>query len=372
MTASIAILKSQTVFDVISDGKLKYWEQIALIEANNKFIFNNSPESEQKRYYRWRNYFDTRIDSTGSMKSWKNAWIDMQRKDKSLNYSDLTWTQIGPFENQMNDKSNNGQLKRVIANPNNPAEVYVGTVNSGLWKTTDINETSPNWQLLTPDLGMIGIYGLQIDYTNPQNIYIATGIRVFKSYSSHANSALINPEYSLGIFKSANGGLTWAKILDTDPSEMKMFREMKMHPTNPNILWAITPTSIYKTINAGTTWTSVLLPNSEGANYFELDVNRQNPNEIFVSGGNCIAKSIDGGVTWTSNLPEHVRQVFYLSGGINFGIKNVENNNYTSTSLQANYLYNYKNGYNTALAVGDNGIINYLSSFTTLLMKVDV
>lgn len=154
--------------------------------------------------------------------------------------------------------------------PGNTRVVYAGTGESnmrnsvsfgtGIYKTTDGGN---NWQKLGLD-STEHIAKIQIDPSDKKVIYVAAPGPLYKS-SLHR-----------GLFKSADGGKTWDKILFID--ENTGCADIAISPTNPNIIFA-------------TTWEFRRKPFS------------------FVSGGagSGFYKSVDGGRTWkklTIGLPE--------------------------------------------------------------------
>lgn len=77
-----------------------------------------------------------------------------------------------------------------------------------------------------------------VDHTNDQIIYLGTGDQDY-----YYNG--------IGVWKSTNGGATFSQTGLTS----KLVVDMIMDPLNNNVLVAITNTGIYRTINAGTSWT---------------------------------------------------------------------------------------------------------------------
>jgi len=66
------ILKSnsQSITDVIICDTLTYIEKIATIENDSGSIFKNSSASEQKRYNRWRAFYDYRVNNGEDISSY--------------------------------------------------------------------------------------------------------------------------------------------------------------------------------------------------------------------------------------------------------------------------------------------------------------
>ncbi|MBI3141695.1 MAG: hypothetical protein HYZ16_02585 [Bacteroidetes bacterium] len=78
--------------------------------------------------------------------------------------------------------------------------VYVGTENSGLWRTRNFKSPMPDWHCLTEGMLWpgIGIADIAVDPKNADNIFIATALGLPFEW-----------KYGLGALRSVNGGLTW-------------------------------------------------------------------------------------------------------------------------------------------------------------------
>ena len=117
-----------------------------------------------------------------------------------------------------------------------------------------------------------------------------------------------------GVWKTTNGGTTWEPIFDHEGSAS--IGDIAVAPSNPNILWVGTGEAnnqrssswgdgIYKSENAGKTWTNMGLRKSEHIG--RIIVHPANPSIVFVaaagplwnSGGERgLFRTTDGGRTW--------------------------------------------------------------------------
>jgi len=178
----------------------------------------------------------------------------------------------------------------IAIHPTNPDIVYVGTgeannrqtssFGAGMYKTTDGGKT---WTYIglreTQSIGRI-----VIDPRNPETIYVA------------AVGHLFGPNEERGVYKSTNGGRTWAKVKYVD--ENTGFTDIAIDHSNPNVLYAASyqrrrdtccfngggpGSALWKTTNGGQTWTKLtgsgLPPGTYGR--IALDVSRSNPNIVY-------------------------------------------------------------------------------------------
>ncbi|MBK8388833.1 MAG: hypothetical protein IPL23_05840 [Saprospiraceae bacterium] len=151
--------------------------------------------------------------------------------------------------------------------------MFAGTATTGLWKTTD---RGLNWIPLTHNLLFNEVYALEIDHTNADVLYFATGKT---------------------ILKSINGGSTFLNTGDAAFQALNIrVRDIKMHPTNNQILFACTETGFYKTVNGGSNWMLIAT-----GDYREVEVHPTNAAIIYAVKSDGIVtkfyKSTDTGST---------------------------------------------------------------------------
>ncbi len=163
---------------------------------------------------------------------------------------------------------------------------------------TDFIETpikklrGPNseWQVMGP------LQTFSINSTSSPQVAVPTQVNIyaFDVAPSNANILYAAPE-SGGIFKSINKGLNWVSVTDT----INMFNitAIAIHPTNPDIAYAGGQDKVYKTINGGGSWTSILsLPN---LGTHDIAIVPSSPNTILLASDAGLQISTNGGATWS-------------------------------------------------------------------------
>lgn len=157
----------------------------------------------------------------------------------------LTWRSIGP--------TGNGQGASSLAvDPANPDRLWVGAYTQGVWSTTNGGKTWTRTELcttLTPgdsdpatwcDPSPDGVMAIAVDPTNPSVLY-AGGI---------AN----------GLYKSTNGGASWAVASLGVPTNTNVYpTAIFVDPKKPSVvLVGIEATGIFRSTNGGQTFAAAM------------------------------------------------------------------------------------------------------------------
>jgi PKD repeat protein len=244
-----------------------------------------------KQFRRYEEFAEPRVFPSGdrSLASRAKAYEEFQKyvKDNPISYSRSTaqWQPLGPTGAPSGGGA--GRVNCVRFHPNNSNIMYAGTPAGGLWKTTN---GGTDWECLTDYLPVIGTTDVAIDHVNPDVIYIATG------------DGDAGDTHSIGVLKSTDGGKTWNTTgLTWLVNQQRRINRLLIHPTNNQILLAGTSSGIFRTTDAGITWTSV----SSSSGIKDMEFNPGNPNIVY-AGSTRFLRSTDNGVTWTavtSGLP---------------------------------------------------------------------
>lgn len=236
--------------------------------------------------YHWRNYSNEQGYVMPAEEFW-NAW--RQKKQSKTNRNAImslpvsNWQPIGPFThtNTGSWSSGQGRVNIVHVDPSNPNTIYLGAPAGGIWKSTDNGAT---WTPLTDELPQIGVSGIAVDYSDSNVIYIATGDKD------------AGDSYSVGVFKSTDGGLTWNPTGTMGGSNPSSAGDIVIHPTNNQILWCATNNGIYKTTNAGASWTQVQTGNFSQGN---IRLKPGDPTTVYAVSNNRFYRSTNSGTSFT-------------------------------------------------------------------------
>ncbi|MDQ1519523.1 MAG: hypothetical protein QOI55_596, partial [Actinomycetota bacterium] len=199
-----------------------------------------------------------------------------------------------------------GRVSAIATDPANANIAYLGAASGGVWKTTN---AGANWTAIFDRQSSLSIGALAVDPQNSQVVYAATG---------EANGGP-DSYYGSGLYKSTNGGSTWAKIGGSRFDSCHLARVV-VRPGNSSIvflavegrpLWTVGITGLdygadgphdctprqglYRSTDGGSTWTRVLagVPT-------DLTVAAGAPSVWFAGlNGGGVWKSTNSGGQWT-------------------------------------------------------------------------
>ncbi len=228
--------------------------------------------------------------------------------------SDLHWRNIGPFRG--------GRTRAATGVPSQPNLFYMAPVNGGVWKSDDFGRT---WLPIFDSQPTQSIGAIAVAPSDASTIYVASG------------EGLQRPDLSIGngIYKSTDAGKTWQHLglrdgqqipaLAVDPHDKnRLFAAVLGHPYGPN-----PERGIYRSADGGVTWQkSLYLDENTGASDVAIDPTnpdivyaglwsgRQGPWEFgndYAGPNGGLYKSTDGGKTWnklTNGLPADASQTY--------------------------------------------------------------
>ncbi len=194
----------------------------------------------------------------------------------------------------------------VVGEPGNPLVAYVGAASGGIWKTED---GGVHWRAVFDSEPAQAIGALAIAPSARNVLWAGTG----ETFFIRSMTALGN-----GVYRSTDGGRSWLHMgLDSTGRIARIV----IHPANPDIVLVCAlgraygpqqQRGVYRTADGGRTWTRVLFvdPNTGCS---DLAIDPGDPNTLFAgmwqfevktwhlqSGGpgSSLWASYDGGVTW--------------------------------------------------------------------------
>jgi subtilisin-like proprotein convertase family protein len=121
------------------------------------------------------------------------------------------WVEQGPspiFNAQTEGITNSpvtGAVQAIAPHPSNADILWVGTVNGGVWKTTNATNASPTWTAMGDAFTSLSIGALNLDPTDATN---NTLVAAFGRYSSFGGVG--GPRN--GLLRTTNGGTNWTAL----------------------------------------------------------------------------------------------------------------------------------------------------------------
>ncbi len=214
--------------------------------------------------------------------------LNKQKNALSVMTSGSSWVNVNPtglFYNVTRANYISGRTNSFAFHPTIQTTFFIAAAGGGVWKTTD---GGAHFSPMTDNISALTSGAVAVDPTNGNVVYVATGEL---NYS-------LDSYFGDGIFKSTDGGTTWTKIATT--SIGSYFSSLVINPQNSSIIYAAGSAGVYKTTNAGASWSST---NSNSyANSLVMDPT--NPQTLYVTTGfynaNIIRKTTDGGASWTT------------------------------------------------------------------------
>ncbi|HWY15989.1 MAG TPA: hypothetical protein VNX86_12700 [Rhizomicrobium sp.] len=209
----------------------------------------------------------------------------------------LHWRGIGPYRG--------GRALAVTGIPGDPYTFFHGAVAGGVWKTTDAGAT---WTPLSDHAPFWSVGAIAVAPSNRHIIYVGTGEAAPRG----------NITYGDGVYKSTDDGKTWVHI---GLEDTRQIGALIVDPSNPDIVLvaalghAFGPNAqrgIFRTTNGGKSWARVLGkddktggidvtfdPHDAKIVYASLWQAVRQPWNFSSGGpGSGLYRSTDGGATW--------------------------------------------------------------------------
>jgi PKD repeat protein len=200
----------------------------------------------------------------------------------------VSWHTLGP-------KNQGGRTRSLLIDANDATgnTVWAGSVGGGLWKTTDITAAEPDWAATDDFFGNLAVSSIVQDPSNPLVMYFCTGEQGYNNADATRG---------LGVWKSTNGGTTWAQLASTNNATFS--NNEKMAVNNTGIVFVSTSANgLQRSANGGTTWTKVLgtgLGITGAASNLSYDVEVAANGDIYATLAGSIHKSTDAGLTFAA------------------------------------------------------------------------
>ncbi len=168
-----------------------------------------------------------------------------------------------------------GRSAAVTGVPNKPNLFYFGSTGGGIWKTNDGGRT---WENISDGFFGGSIGAITVSKSDPNVIYVGGGEKTVRG----------NVSSGYGIWKSVDAGKTWT---DAGLKNSRHVPRIAVDPTNHDIVFAgvlgniYKPTQdrgVYKSTDGGKTWKKTLFAN-ENSGVVDLLIDPTNPRILYAS-----------------------------------------------------------------------------------------
>ena len=212
-------------------------------------------------------------------------------------FKGMRYRLIGPFRG--------GRCIAVAGVPGNPDTYYFGAAGGGVWKTTD---AAVSWTPLFDREAAFSIGAIAVAPSDPNVVYVGTGETALRGDIAQGD----------GVYKSLDAGKTWKNVGLRDT---RAIGKILIHPRNPEIVLVAAlghpfgpnaERGVFRTADGGRTWEKVLYKD-DNTGAVDLSFDPHNPNIVFATlwqvrrtpwgfdnggPGSGLYRSGDGGVTW--------------------------------------------------------------------------
>ena len=206
-----------------------------------------------------------------------------------------------------------GQIGAIVIHPTNPDIVWLAALGSpfgpnqerGIFKTIDGGKTWKKTLFVNTETGGRVV---AVNYFNPNELYAG----MYRGFRKGWDIISGGPATQGGIYKSTDGGETWAKLSTGLPSTLIGKIDISIARSQPSTLYAMIEApdaegGLYKSTDAGASWKLV----NNAANlrsrpfYFHyVDVNPKDPNDVWVN-TLTLQRSRDGGGNFSAVSTPH-------------------------------------------------------------------
>jgi len=154
------------------------------------------------------------------------------------------WVSLGPG-------NIGGRTRVLLIDPDDPRVLYAAGVSGGVWKSIDEGES---WRPSGDLLANIAVNSLAMDPRDSRVLYAGTG----EGYFREDVRGTWLPLRGGGIFRSDDGGETWARLESTLSEDFHWVNDIAVSREESSRLYAATRTGVWRSRDHGASWERVL------------------------------------------------------------------------------------------------------------------
>jgi photosystem II stability/assembly factor-like uncharacterized protein len=227
-----------------------------------------------------------------------------------------------------------GDVRDLVVDPNNADRFYFGTLDGQIYTSADAGK---HWELLynfnRPKLFVDHII---VDPRDSRVLYVAAhrhkepggffkskdGGRTFRESPELKKEALHSMTQSKaepdvlfvgtfnGIFRSDDAGDSWTQLPTYNTGGLVHVESLAIDPRTTNIIYAGTWYLPYKSTDGGQTWKSIKNGIIDDSDIFAIDIDPRDPNHVIASACSGIYETKNGGGNWrkVQGIPSQSRR----------------------------------------------------------------
>ncbi len=228
----------------------------------------------------------------------------------------VPWKPLGP---------DGGDVRSLAQDPVNPDRIYMGTSAGQLYLSLDSGLTWSRYARLGEGDDYVLDHTV-IDPKDANTIYVAAwsiesgGGDLFRSKDqghtwqtlpgmhgksirafavAPSNSQVLVAGALDGVFRSSDGGDTWARISPENHRELKNVESLAIDPTNPDIVYIGTWHLPWKTDDGGQNWSNIKQGVVDDSDVFSIIIDPRRPSVVYASACSGIYKSENAGLLFS-------------------------------------------------------------------------
>jgi hypothetical protein len=175
-------------------------------------------------------------------------------------------------------------VRSVAINPQNPNQLVIGTTLGSVVKSSD---SSISWQLANNFDDQVN----EVLWQDSIFVLLKT-----KGLYKSADLGATFTELTAGL-KNKNGAASIDYIAGN--SQVGAYHQVYSDLTTPSLVYLTTDKGLYKSLDGGQTWAAQSLPVQPGQNPARaIAVSKNNSSIVYSSVGGTVYKSLDGGASW--------------------------------------------------------------------------
>ncbi len=186
----------------------------------------------------------------------------------------------------------NGAIQSIAPHPTDANIMYIGSVNGGVWKTTNATASNPTWVPLTDNLPSLSIGDIQFDLSDPTYQTLIVGTGRMSNFAQRGDD-------EIGCYYTTNGGSTWSVL---NPALLQNQKVIGVAARGTTLMAASRTGGVYRSTNSGANWTNISGINglSPGGS-FSLVADATNTARFYVTvSGVGVFRTDNTGATWTN------------------------------------------------------------------------